>query len=166
MAGSNMKKTIIVIVVAILIIAIFISWVIVNGRDLNSLKEVTADWEATIRITEDRLEGYADENVKTTIYELKGEDVILLKELLLDKTLCRRRFEQGGYTILKAESRKEISIIIQDNTDKDFQMELSQKEMILIDSISHNYLKNLNKDFEEEILMFLSNYDPVKEEIN
>lgn len=161
-----MKKTIIKIIIAILIIAIFISWVIVTGWDLKSLKEVTADWEATIYITEDHLEGYADENTKETLYVLKGDDVILLKKLLLDKTLCRRRFEQGGYTLLKSESRKDIYIIFQDNVDKDFKMELSHKEMIFIDSVSHNYLKNLNKDFESEILEFLSKYEPVSEEIS
>ena len=161
-----MKKTIIIIIVAILIIAIFISWVIVTGSDLKALKQVTSDWEATIIIREDRLEGYADKNEKTTIYELKGEDVILLKELLLDKTLCRRRFEQGGFSLLKTERRKVIWINFDGDGDKDFTMELSYKEMIYIGSISNGYLKNLNKDFESEILEFLSKYEPVSEEIS
>ena len=159
-----MKKRIIIIVVVILIISLIASWIIITGGELKTLKAVSEDWEATITVIEDHLEGYPN-NTKETVYNLQGKDVIALKELIQQKTVCRRRIEQGGFSSLNTDDKKRILIIIQDNKDKDFSLQLVNNKMVLISDILNNHLKNLNNDYESEILMFLSSYDPVKEEI-
>ena len=149
-----MKKRIIIIVVVILIISLIASWIIITGGELKTLNTVI----------EDHLEGYPN-NTKETVYNLQGKDVIALKELIQQKTVCRRRIEQGGFSSLNTDDKKRILIIIQDNKDKDFSLQLVNNKMVLISDILNNHLKNLNNDYESEILMFLSSYDPVKEEI-
>lgn len=162
------KKTIIKITVWIIAIVVFLCWFIVTGGELKYLDRLSEDYTVIITIDETHIEGYPEETVHTTAYELTGEDIQPLKEIL-QKHIKGRRLLNSGLTIREPESYKWITILANNDSDSagpddGFIIKVKYRDYVELYEPGI-YIKNYDKDLEGLILEYLSGFEPTNDVI-
>ena len=159
------KRTIIIIIIWIICIVVFICWMVVTGGELKELKAIDDNYEVNITVTEDHLEGYADDNIRTMIYKLSGEDAVRLRDILANGIKARRLFG-GELTVRDPESYKRITIVANDKTDNGgLYMVITCRKYLMISEVTAGYLRNYHEELEDEVLELLAGFEPVSDEI-
>jgi hypothetical protein len=157
------KRKIIKIAIWAVCILIFVCWMIVTGGELKNLKSIDENYEVSITVSEDHLEGYADDNKRTIVYKLTGEDAAQLRDLLINGIKARRLFG-GSLTIRDPESNKRITIVANNMVDNgDFDMQIICKKYLAISDVTAGFLRNYHEELEDEVMDYLGGFDPVSD---
>ena len=160
------KKTVIKILTWIIAIVVFLCWFIVTGGELKYLDRLSGDYTVLITIDETHLDGYTEETVHTTTYELTGEDIQPLKEIL-QKHIRGRRLMSSGLTVREPESYKMIAILANNDSesagpDDGFIIKVKYRDYVELYEPGIN-IKNFDKDLEGLILEYLSRFEPTND---